>query len=366
MRSTFTVVFAAAIALSACTAPCRDGSPFTVSPVDLTELAYIVPMGALNPPSHTLPTLHMYWNYQKPGSQDVAVVAPADLTIARVKRAQYFNRAYELDYTVEFNVCGAVTGYFSHLTALSSRLLGALGKFGGCSTRSTADETLSECSASNPVAVKAGEEIGRGGNVESIAGFDFGVRDGEVHNDFVNPTRMENALHAAPAFNYFSSELKAQIGPRLGHADGSRRTAEPLGGGVAHDSKAYVQGNWFKVGGTGFVEGYAVALVPDNVRPEVLAFSIGQVGTAQDNRVLYFQPKANSAVRAPFAEVNTADAVFCYDALHRNRLLTQAVENTMVLLQPQSDGKLKLDVQTAADCSGGPHALSAAAITLER
>ena len=55
------------------------GLHMTVSPIDLSTLIYIIPLGAMNPWGHTLPTDHVYFYHHDPNvpSPPVPVYAPA-------------------------------------------------------------------------------------------------------------------------------------------------------------------------------------------------------------------------------------------------------------------------------------------------
>src|SRR6476619_3347134 len=60
-------------------APASPGLHFTVSPIDISSLIYITPLGAMAPWGHTLPTDHVYF-YHHAGNQPytpVPVYAPA-------------------------------------------------------------------------------------------------------------------------------------------------------------------------------------------------------------------------------------------------------------------------------------------------
>lgn len=346
--------------------PCPDTPVLTALPFDASDLGTVTPLGQLNPPSHTLPTEHMYFNYASPGSKKIAIYAPGDIVISQIGRAAYQNRTYTYDYTIDFGLCHSMTGRYSHVLSLDSGLIDKVGEFNDCSSYSTADETITTCKSTKKVSLKAGAVIGYSGEVVAMHGMDLGIHDSRVSNSFVNASRHKNEIHSASPYNYYTDALKQVIASKMISVDGAHRVAEPQGGEIAYDIAGTAQGAWFKVGGTGFFEGYALALAKDPFLPNILAFSISLLGTSQDSKVLHFAPQSTGSVRTPFASVSAAGGVYCYDTLYTDRILQTAVSNTIVLLQLQSNGQLLFDVQSGASCGSGPWAMSANAVTLER
>lgn len=64
-----------------------SGAVFTVSPTDSSAFAYLIPLGNLSPPDHTIPTDHVYYVF--PGAMNqgpppvTSVRAPATIHIHR-------------------------------------------------------------------------------------------------------------------------------------------------------------------------------------------------------------------------------------------------------------------------------------------
>src|SRR3954470_7697828 len=55
---------------------------FTQSPLGLSDISVIVPLGNLNPPDHTLPTNHAYFFHSSVANADVT--APASGTVTTI------------------------------------------------------------------------------------------------------------------------------------------------------------------------------------------------------------------------------------------------------------------------------------------
>ncbi|MBI4219250.1 MAG: hypothetical protein HY682_03825, partial [Chloroflexi bacterium] len=107
---------------------CDTATPLSVSPIDLRELSYIVPLGNLNPSAHTFPTSHTYINYRSnagaaptgqsggPGQQ-VAVRSPGEAYVVDLgvfETTPPGSRSYT-EYKMELAVCGGIRLVFGHM-----------------------------------------------------------------------------------------------------------------------------------------------------------------------------------------------------------------------------------------------------------
>ena len=91
----------------------------TESPVNFNEFVGLVPLGAMNPPSHTFPTNHMYFYYKNVGiSRNIK--SPGNLHIFSISRARHHvgNPAETIDFIIEFGTKGGTELYFYHLYCL--------------------------------------------------------------------------------------------------------------------------------------------------------------------------------------------------------------------------------------------------------
>ena len=107
---------------------CPQGSLFSVSPIKSSDLLYVVPLGHLNPPDHTIPTDHIYLTVKDtnqiiPNSAK-EVFAPGDITITSISKSKVIRggKPQSDDYSIDFSPCKNVRGKFGHVTKLSSNL----------------------------------------------------------------------------------------------------------------------------------------------------------------------------------------------------------------------------------------------------
>jgi len=343
---------------------CPEGALFTELPFELERMDHVVPLGQLNPPGHTIPTAHMYWNVKDPGSAPTPLRAPAKAVIRGVKRSEF--SATHDDYAIRLEVCDGVEITYSHVTALSPALAAEIDDYKCDPPREIADGTVTDCHARLSLEVEAGAELGTIGDAEHVMGVDFGVVDERVNNKFVNAKRHAHLRHIASAFDYFTEERKAEVAPYLGFWDGARRTALPLGGQFAYDVAGSARGSWYRVDGTtAFDDDYAIAMVPDFIFPHLMAFSIANVGTPEDAKVLFFDPLEAGKVRRPFEEVVAGAGVHCVDALHYDRELT-APSPYAVLLEVL-EGEALSFAMIEGPCGEGPYVMEPSArIEMER
>ena len=99
------------------------------SPVALSDLSTIIPMGNFAPPGHIGPTPHMYYNFLNTGTPTniipakTTIHAPGDITITAIT---LFDNGSAINpfnsYRIDFSVCKQVTGYFIHVVGLSDKL----------------------------------------------------------------------------------------------------------------------------------------------------------------------------------------------------------------------------------------------------
>jgi hypothetical protein len=104
---------------------------FTVTPIDITDLLAIVPLGNLNPTGHVFPSDHMYLScFSNKSSLDVR--SPGNVRIVRITRihmnAGAFNDHYE--YKIAMGSQNSFM-YWDHIINISARLLAAANNFSG-------------------------------------------------------------------------------------------------------------------------------------------------------------------------------------------------------------------------------------------
>jgi hypothetical protein len=212
------------------------------SPIPVEALEFVVPIGNLNPPDHTLPTDHAYFYVRlfHPEAPQYEVVAPAGGVVMQVRR--------ERDDTVRVQATNSHIYYLAHIVADPALAAGA---------------TLT-----------AGQRVGVTSNL--AYGIDLGLTNDRVTIGFVNPSRYSgDTLHAENPFKYFSDGVRASL-----YAKEQGTGAQP-DGRIDFDRAGTLAGNWFLDGLSGtqstlFESGAKqLAFVRDVTDPSSLRISIG-------------------------------------------------------------------------------------------
>lgn len=328
-------------------ASCGTGTAvFSVLPIASGEFTGWVPLGAMNPPGHTLPTDHQYVYLSDPGQGSTppvrTVYAPGNITITGARSSTYSSNGHT-DYSVSFYPCREVMGEFGHVQSLMPDILARLGAFDQfCQSYSPQPgQTVTQCQTKQvEVAVTAGSVLGTSGGVVGQFGLDFSLFDARISPlVFANPSRYPSNstkidhFHVVPASDYFAEPALSTIRSKLGKFDGQQqRTVAPYGGTIAVDVGGTAQGAWFNPGQPTYPESMHLTLSPDNVDPALQVFSIGLSlpGLAGWYR---FTPQASGTVNRPFSAVTANGATYCWEQLYSGILLGQLVDATTLRLE---------------------------------
>jgi hypothetical protein len=210
---------------------------FTVSPIDLSSIAYIVGMGTFGVPGHVIPNEHGGIFLTGRG---VTLRSPGALRIANLRRTTYMTsptRQGEADYAIMYFAGTSEDGVFGHVTSLAPRFAALMTGL-QCSTYSTDVETVESCSVNVSVDAAPGEALGTvGGATANVV--DWGHHDSAITNAFANPSRYTPALlHTVCPYDRFEPTVRAALTAKL------QRTAVPRCGEVAVDVPGTAQGVW--------------------------------------------------------------------------------------------------------------------------
>lgn len=246
---------------------------FTASPVDPAVLDFILPLGNLNPPDHTLPSDHIYFyvGFLRPGVRNVPVVAPGDGTITTILRGS------RPDTKIFVRVSASHQYYLDHVVPDPGIQQG---------TRLT-----------------AGQPIGTSG---SGFGVDLGVINASRTLAFANPARYpDDTRHADAPLQYYAEPVRSQLYAMV------RRDSDGRDGRIDYDVAGRLSGNWFFEGlpvsrsaevSAGPAE---LAFVFDNVRPaEAIVSMGGLLGLTGTYRI--------QAGAVPFADLSPESGVVVY------------------------------------------------------
>lgn len=298
-----------------------SGAVFTVAPTDSSAFEYLIPLGNLSPPDHTIPTDHIYYVFPGDPNQGpppvTSVRAPSRIDITRVSlvTAIVGGAIRSHDYKIDFSPCRGVDAYFDHITGLSAGLSQAVAAGGErCEEyHPRPTDTYRYCTSNFDFVAQAGEIIGQAGG-GTAAGFDFGATDDRSPPmQYANPARY-NQLHVVCPLDLFVGSVRDSILPRLGRT-GSPRTIAPVCGSVMQDQTGTAQGNWF-VGNVsaGSPEGWSksLALVHDNFDPRQGVVSFGGNGGGAFR--LDFAPTSSGTINREFSGITPGHQVYCFES----------------------------------------------------
>jgi hypothetical protein len=293
--------------------PACEEPAFTTSIVDVDKLDYIIPLGNLNPPGHTLPTRHMYFWVTEPTD----LLAPARI---RVTNLHIFTG--KGDYEIGFEACDGINGYFIHLDTLSPRL----------EPRISFDDCAGDlCFVDLDVWFDEGEFLGQVG-INGLS-FDLGIIDDRVQNEFVSQQRYGDYLvHAACGLDYFSEEIESQYYSKLS------RTGEPRCGTIAQDAPGTLQGNWFYTQGSAAYSSQTynqeLAFVHHAENTSRGVISIG--GTLIDANTWHFDPRHEGLIDREPSEV-VPGAIYCYgrEGWDNERIIVEMLDTMTIRIEYQ-------------------------------
>lgn len=203
---------------------------FTASPLALGDIAYIQPLGNLNPPGHTFPSDHIGFYFADP-SRSYPVVAPANGTLTGVlRRASSIAAGY--DCKLEMRHTATVRSYLDHVGPLDPALLAQIGP-------------LTDGFKVVNVPVTAGQRLGwSGGPPGDLKGMDLGVvNTARSLPGFVHPEKYhDTARYADAPLSYYEAPLREAL-YALVACDGPNKD-----GKIDLDVPGRLVGNWFSQG----------------------------------------------------------------------------------------------------------------------
>ncbi len=358
-------------------ASCGTGPVLTSPPMDDGTYRHIVPLGNVAPPSHTFPTGHMYFAlpWIETGGTDGVfgdgrvftaqkVYAAADARVASLALANVVStlsgvqESYQ-EFDLRLEVCDGIWIRYGHIGPLSDRLQALVdgSKANWCNSYSTGDFSVERCEYSPDWSVESGELIAYTSG--RAAAFDFGASrpsDQSRNSGFV--TRVPDC-----PLNLYDDAQRTQFEQLLGTSK-IHRTSTPVCGIVDMDLPGTAQGRWFKTPDKFAVEDQNIALVFDNIEPEIPVFSIGSAVPGVQSNVYRFVPAVDGNVNRHFASITPGAGVFCYEGL-KDRW-GDIFQDLSLLIDMPDKTTLRIDSVQSGSCGSGPWTMSANAVTYLR
>lgn len=315
-------------------------------------IAGMIPLGNVNPPGHTSPVDHIYFNVNT--DDRVPLYAPADSWITHVmaNSVKDANGQYKFDsYVVTYTVCKGLVLDFAGYNDVNQTLKAELAKYKdsckyGITKVGHDNAGEGQCDYKDlAYKVKAGDQIGwtqRAARPEGGYTIPFEIWAANYNKPARSDVNWETYYgdnryaHSMCTFDLYAGTLKSQFDALFGMwdqetiKDGSgnvvigpgkliRRTAAPVCGTVNQDVVGMLQGMWFSskldkndtsgnVGGTG----QGLAFLHNNIDPGVGEVSIGGEFIGNISGVMPFNPRHSGTINREPSEVKAGGGVYCY------------------------------------------------------
>lgn len=336
---------------------CGSGDLFSARPLNIGDYSYIAPLGNLNPPGHTYPTMHHYFyitNSDGIGAPDVVpVFSPGDVYITQISTSEHLSASPVFtDYGITFKPCTEYKAFFGHVQSINTELQNQLNRVTpSCNTYSTGGEDFRYCSYSLEYFVSAGTQLGTTGGRDGQFALDFGARDLRLPAlQWANQNRWQisagDGVYTACPSDAFEATLKAELETGFTDYLGNPRTVAPVCGNIAQDIAASAQGVWFREGVSDFYpEDPHIALVHDNFDPNFGVLSLGTSLTISG--AFRYTPTHNGFIDREFSEVIADNNIYCYNLS----------SGAKILLRLTSDTRMEVEHQ-AGNCSLTPYSFN--------
>jgi hypothetical protein len=328
---------------------CARMPVFTVSPLDFDDIAEIITLGNLNPPSHTFPTDHMYFYITRGENAEspdvVPFYSPADLTVTRISASQHVNAGF-VDYNITLKPCNDITVVFGHVSSLDKTLFGNTSDFSGWHLNNeydTGGETYRLWMKEYDIEVEAGDVLGTAGGNPGQWALDLGVYDTRYHPELVAaPERWEqsrylNALcplglyESGPVLNRLVSLVKRE-----------RIAGEELPyGSVMQDIPGKAKGCWFLAGiEQTYPEDPHLALVRSNIRPTYAVFSVGTSVPGLPSQAYEFLPVDSGVFNRDFKDIIPDDKIYGFQVAGYDGIIILSMPDADTIFIEVLDGAI--------------------------
>jgi hypothetical protein len=340
--------------------------------MDPQYIAGLIPLGNINPPSHTSPVDHVYFDTAYTGK--IPLYAPADARIMSMTEILYQNDAGEYepsDFVLSFTVCRGLILDLAGYTGITPQLRAELDKakpdciYGV--KKEGHDKIQGQCHYQVDIPVTAGQELGytqvevKQGQLALpfeiwAANYNVPAR-ADVNWDFYRDDRY---AHIMCLFDLYAGDLKDQYYEKFGYYNANQkpgqtgeavfipRTVEPRCGQVNQDLPGTIQGMWYA--GTDAernleAQGKGLAFVHNNIDPTMAEVSIG--GFIRDPMQFLYPPRHTGLIDRDPSEITADGQVYCFDTGRG-----YSGEDGIVLVQLVDDHHLLVEYQPG-DCTGG-------------
>lgn len=337
--------------------------------MDPQYIAALTPLGNINPPGHTSPVDHIYFQTNFNGK--IPMGAPADATITQIMTISKEKTPgnYEVEgYVIKYVVCNGLELDFANYNDVVDSIKAELARRGekNCKRGILKDGhggvAEGQCYYKVNISVKAGEQIGWVWQVPhpesgdptlpfEIWAANYNISPPSQTNwKYYNDDRY---AHIICPFDLYAGDLKKQFEAKFGrweyevNENGGKvinnetlghfvaRNSEPLCGTVDQDVTGTIQGMWFSKPTPS--DDYNVefngglAFLHDNIDVTMGEVSIGGDLTNGRPGIIFFRPTHDGTLNREPSEVKSDGTVYCYETSgqwnRQGKFLVQLVDN---------------------------------------
>lgn len=341
-------------------------------------IAALTPLGNINPPGHTSPVDHIYFQTNYDGK--IPMSAPADATITNITTISKEKTPgkYEVEgYTIKYLVCDGLELDFANYNDVVDSIKAEIARQGekdckrGIKKDGHGPLAEGQCYYHVSIPMKSGEQIGWVWNVPHPESGDptlpFEIWAANYNIDPPSQTNWEyynddRYAHIMCPFDLYAGDLKKQFEAKFGmweyetrEENGKKiinkdapghfvaRNGEPLCGQVDQDIVGTIQGMWFsrpspKDDDNAKFNG-GLAFLHNNVDVNMGEISVGGDLASGKSGVIFFQPTHSGTINREPSEVKVDGTVYCYEA--SGQWSTQG----KFLVQLMEDHHLKAEIQ---------------------
>lgn len=335
-------------------------------------ISALTPLGNINPPGHTSPVDHVYFETDYEGQ--IPLYAPSDAWITNITTVSVDvgDGSYkETGYVIQYTICSGLVLDFASYTDIIQPLKDELAKQKpdckyGIKKDGHDNAGEGQCYYQDlKYRVKSGEKIGWVQRVKRPEGgynFPFEIWAANYNQDVPIQTDWsfyddDRYAHIICPFDLYSGELKKQFESKFGFSDPkvgkfTPRTVEPVCGQVDQDITGTIQGMWFSQkpnlkdkSGNVYSSGQGIAFLHNNIDPTQGEVSIG--GEFDDNLigVIGFTPSHSGTVNREPSEVKKDGHIYCYSQDNQGGLPVGWNITGKVLVQLVDDHHIKAEHQ---------------------
>jgi hypothetical protein len=354
--------------------------------MDPKYISALTPLGNINPPGHTSPVDHIY--FETTYSSKIPMGAPADATITSITTIskEITPGKYEVEgYTIKYVVCAGLELDFANYNDVVDPIKQKIVQMGEKDCRRDikkgghGDKAQGQCYYRVNIPVKSGEQVGWVWRVIHPETGDLTLPfEIWAANYNVDPPKQTNwkyydderYAHIMCPFDLYADNLKNQYYSKMGaweyaaifDKNGKKttdpslpghfvaRNGKPLCGQVDQDLTGTIQGMWFSKAtpkddyNAKFNGG--LAFLHNNIDVTQGEISVGGDLNNGQSGIIFFQPTHSGNIGREPSEVKADGLVYCYDASGmmngQGKFLVQLVD----------DHHLKAEIQKGV-CSGG-------------